>query len=107
MINAARNGSINLASIDSVAVLMGLLQGEGVQREVTAAIRGLLSDRGAESVNTMLTTAGMPSEGLFASVIGTAALIFAAVGVVVQLKAQAVPGLFGWGPSGFLVPDAG
>ena len=68
----------------SVAAL--IFDREGVQREVTAAIRGLLGDRGAESVNTMLTAAGMPSEGVFASVIGTAALIFAAVGVVVQLK---------------------
>jgi membrane protein len=59
---------------------------EGVQREVTEAIRGLLGDKGSEAVNTMLTAAGKPSEGVFASVIGTATLIFAAVGVVVQLK---------------------
>ena len=45
---------------------------EGVQREVTEAIRGLLGDKGAESVNTMLTAAGKPSEGIFASIIGTA-----------------------------------
>ena len=57
-----------------------------MQAEVTAAIKGLLGDKGAEAVNTMLTSAGKPSEGIFASIIGTAALIFAAVGVVVQLK---------------------
>jgi membrane protein len=34
----------------------------------------------------MLTSAGKPSEGIFASIIGTAALVFAAIGVVVQLK---------------------
>jgi len=59
---------------------------EGVQREVTEAIRGLLGDKGAESVNSMLSAAGQPSEGVFASIIGTVTLIFAAVGVVVQLK---------------------
>jgi membrane protein len=59
---------------------------EGVQAEVTTAIKGLLGDKGAEAINTMLTSAGKPSEGIFASIIGTAALIFAAIGVVVQLK---------------------
>jgi membrane protein len=70
-----------------VISIAGLVLGrEGVQAEVTTAIKGLLGDKGAEAVNTMLTSAGKPSEGIFASVIGTAALIFAAIGVVVQLK---------------------
>ena len=34
----------------------------------------------------MLTAAGAPSEGVFASIIGTVTLVFAAIGVVVQLK---------------------
>ena len=34
----------------------------------------------------MLTAAGAPSEGIFASIIGTVTLVFAAIGVVVQLK---------------------
>jgi len=59
---------------------------EGVQREIIEAIRGLLGEKGAEAVNTMLTAAGKPSEGIFASVIGTVTLVFAAIGVVVQLK---------------------
>jgi membrane protein len=59
---------------------------EGVQREVTGAIRGLLGEKGAEAVNTMLSAAGKPSEGIFATIIGTVTLVFAAIGVVVQLK---------------------
>lgn len=59
---------------------------EAVQHEVTEALRGLLGDKGSEAINTMLTAAGKPREGIFASVIGTITLIFAAVGVVVQLK---------------------
>src|SRR5207302_748899 len=59
---------------------------EGVQQEVTGAIRGSLGDKGAEAVNTMLSAAGKPGEGIFASIIGTVTLVFAAIGVVVQLK---------------------
>jgi uncharacterized BrkB/YihY/UPF0761 family membrane protein len=76
-------GPLIVVVISIAALIFGR---EGVQREVTDAIRSLLGERGAESVNTMLTAAGKPSEGVFASIIGTAALIFAAVGVVVQLK---------------------
>jgi membrane protein len=68
----------------SIATLV--LDREGVQREVTEAIRGLLGDKGAEAVNTMLTAAGKPGEGIFASIIGTVTLVLAAIGVVVQLK---------------------
>jgi membrane protein len=70
-----------------VISLAGLFFGqEGVQKEVTQAIRGLLGDKGSEAVNAMLTAAGAPSEGVFASIIGTVTLVFAAIGVVVQLK---------------------
>jgi membrane protein len=76
-------GPLIVVVISVAALIFGR---EGVQREVTEAIRGLLGDKGTESVNAMLTAAGKPSEGLFASIIGTIALVFAAVGVVVQLK---------------------
>ena len=46
----------------------------------------LLGDKGAEAVNGMLTAAGKPSEGVIASIIGTVALVLAAIGVVMQLK---------------------
>jgi membrane protein len=68
----------------SVAAL--IFSREGVQREIIDAIRGLLGAKGAEAVNAMLTAAGKPSEGILASVIGTVTLVFAAIGVVVQLK---------------------
>jgi hypothetical protein len=70
-----------------VISIAGLVfQREGVQQEVVAAVEGLVGDKGAEAVGGMLNAAGKPSEGLFATVIGTAALLFAAIGVVVQLK---------------------
>src|SRR5947207_1280015 len=42
----------------SIATLV--LDREGVQREVTAAISGLLGEKGAEAVNNMLSAAGRP-----------------------------------------------
>jgi membrane protein len=68
----------------SVATL--LFQREGVQGQVIESIRGVIGDKGAEAVATMLSSAGKPSEGWFATIIGTVTLLFAAIGVVVQLK---------------------
>jgi membrane protein len=76
-------GPLIVVVISIAALIFGR---EGVQREVTEAIRGLLGDKGSESVNAMLSAAGKPSEGIFASIIGTVTLVFAAIGVVVQLK---------------------
>ena len=61
-------GPLIVVVISIAALIFGR---EDVQREVTQAIGGLLGDKGAESVNTMLSAAGEPSEGLFASIIGT------------------------------------
>jgi len=57
-----------------------------VQAQVMSGLKGLLGDSGAQAVNGMLTGAGQQGEGIFSSIIGTATLVFAAVGVVVQLK---------------------
>lgn len=70
--------------IISIAALV--FQREGVQQEVTEGIRDAIGNEGAESVRTMLGGAGSESQGLFATIIGAATLLFAAVGVVVQLK---------------------
>jgi membrane protein len=65
----------------------GLLLGEeAVRGEVAAGLRGLLGDSGAQAVNTMLAAADKPTQGIFATLIGVGALIFAAIGVVIQLK---------------------
>jgi membrane protein len=68
----------------SVAALV--FDREGVQRQVVDAIRGLIGEQGAEAVAGMLGGADRPKQGVFATVIGTATLLFAAIGVVVQLK---------------------
>ncbi|HYD05962.1 MAG TPA: YihY/virulence factor BrkB family protein [Reyranella sp.] len=78
--------SIGPLIVLAISIATVVLDRGDVQREVTDAIRGLVGDRGAEAITAMLTDAGKPSEGLFATIIGMVALVFAAVGVVVQLK---------------------
>jgi membrane protein len=69
-------------------VIAGLFFGEEIVRsQVGESIKGLMGDTGAQAVNTMLTGANSESEkGIVPTLIGVGALIFAAVGVVVQLK---------------------
>jgi len=69
-----------------ISIASLVLKREGVQGAVVDALTGLLGDKGGEAIKTMLQAAGKPSEGIVATIIGTATLIFAALGVVVQLK---------------------
>jgi membrane protein len=67
--------------------IAGLVFGaEAVQAQVFGALHGLLGDSGTQAIDAMLKGANRPREGIFATVIGVGALVFAAVGVVVQLK---------------------
>jgi membrane protein len=65
----------------------GLVFGrEAVQGQVTESLNGLLGENGAQAINGMLASAAKPQEGLIATVVGIVTLVFAAIGVVVQLK---------------------
>jgi membrane protein len=78
--------SIGPVIVIAVAVA-GLVFGrEAINGEVASSIKGLLGDTGAKAVQAMLADAGRPRQGLLATVLGSSALVFAAVGVVVQLK---------------------
>jgi membrane protein len=67
--------------------IAGLLFGQdAVRGEVSNSLKSLLGDRGAEAINGILASASKPQDGIFASVVGVGALVFAAIGVVVQLK---------------------
>jgi membrane protein len=59
---------------------------EAVSGQVASSIRDMLGDTGAKAVEAMLADAGRPREGLVATLLGLAAVMFAAIGVVVQLK---------------------
>ena len=70
-----------------VIAVAGLIFGQdAVRGEVSTQIRGLLGDTGAQAVQSMLADASRPRSGIVATVFGVGALVFAAVGVVVQLK---------------------
>lgn len=65
----------------------GLVFGQEAARgEVSSALSGILGESGALAVNAMLLGASKPHEGILATVIGVGTLLFAAIGVVVQLK---------------------
>ena len=65
----------------------GLVFGQdAVRGEVTSQLTGLLGRDGAQSVEAMLAGASRPRDGIIATLIGAATLVFAALGVVVQLK---------------------
>jgi membrane protein len=70
----------------AVAVAGLTFRQEAVRGEVGAQLQALLGDAGAQAVNAMLLGASKPMEGTLATVLGVGALMFAAVGVVVQLK---------------------
>jgi membrane protein len=67
--------------------IAGLVFGaEAVQAQIFGALQGLLGDSGTQAIDAMLKGANRPREGIVATVIGVGTLLFAAVGVVVQLK---------------------
>jgi membrane protein len=67
--------------------IAGLMFGaEAVQNQVFGSLHGLLGDGGTQAIEAMLKGANRPREGILATVIGVGTLVFAAVGVVVQLK---------------------
>jgi len=59
---------------------------EAVRGQVSHQLSDLLGDEGAKGVEDMLAAAGRPTEGIIATIVSLVTLIFAAIGVVVQLK---------------------
>ena len=78
--------SIGPLIVIAIAVA-GLIFGQdAVRGDVSGSLKGLLGDTGAQAIDAMLISASKPREGILATAIGIATLIFAAIGVVVQLK---------------------
>jgi membrane protein len=78
--------SIGPLIVVAISIASLLFEREDVQEEVIDSLRGLIGDAGAGSIATMLNGAGSQDEGLFAVIIGTVALLYAAISVVMQLK---------------------
>jgi len=67
--------------------IAGLFFGhEAVTSQVTSSLKGMLGDTGAKAIESMLAGASRPAEGALATILGIGALLFAAIGVLVQLK---------------------
>jgi len=62
------------------------LGADAVRGQVNNQVRGLFGNSGAEALERLLAGANHPHQGLLATIFGIATLVFAAVGVVVQLK---------------------
>jgi membrane protein len=70
----------------SIAVA-GLVFGpDAVHGEIAAQVAGLLGTAGAAALETLLAAANRPYQGALATIFGIGTLLFAAVGVVAQLK---------------------
>jgi membrane protein len=78
----------SLGPIIVIAIAVaGLLFGhEAVTSQVMSSIKEMLGETGAKAVEAMLAGASRPAAGILATVLGLGALLFAAIGVVVQLK---------------------
>jgi membrane protein len=70
----------------AIAVAGFFFGGEAVSGQVADSIKDMLGDTGAKAVQAMLADASRPREGLLATLLGVGTLLFAAIGVVVQLK---------------------
>lgn len=76
-------GPLTLVAI----AIAGLVFGQAAARgEVEVQLRGLLGGPAANAVDALLAGADKPHQGLVATSVGTAILLFTALGVVVQLK---------------------
>jgi membrane protein len=70
-----------------VIAVAGLLFGhDAVTAQVMSSFAEMLGETGAKAVEAMLAGASRPAAGILATILGIGALLFAAIGVVVQLK---------------------
>jgi membrane protein len=78
----------SLGPIIVIAIAVaGLFFGhDAVRSQVTSSLQAMLGETGAKAIEGMLAGASRPAAGLLATVLGIGALLFAAIGVVVQLK---------------------
>ena len=59
---------------------------DAVTAQVMSSIEDMLGETGAKAIEAMLAEASRPAAGILATILGIGALLFAAIGVVVQLK---------------------
>jgi membrane protein len=70
----------------AIAVAGLFFEHDAVATQVTSSLKEMLGETGAKAIEGMLADASRPAAGVLATVLGIGALLFAAIGVVVQLK---------------------
>jgi membrane protein len=92
--DALQGAALAYYSVFSVGPLMVIAVGiaglafgpEAARGEVQGQLSGMVGQPAADAIDSMLASANKPEQGLLATVIGAAVLLFSALGVVVQLK---------------------
>src|SRR5437764_4167076 len=92
--DARQGAALAYYSVFSVGPLMVIAVGiaglafgpEAARGEVQGQLSGMVGQPAADAIDSMLASANKPQQGLLATAIGTAVLLFSALGVVVQLK---------------------
>jgi len=92
--DARQGAALAYYSVFSVGPLMVIAVGiaglafgpEAARGEVQGQLSGMVGQPAADATDSMLASANKPQQGLLATAIGTAVLLFSALGVVVQLK---------------------
>ena len=78
--------SIGPLIVIAIAIAGFFFGHDAVDGQVASSVKDLLGDTGANAIQAMLVDAGRPREGIIATSLGLGALLFAAIGVVIQLK---------------------
>jgi membrane protein len=92
--DARQGAALAYYSVFSIGPLLIIAMGiaglafgqEAARGEVQGQLAGMVGQPAADAIDSMLASVNKPQQGVLATVIGTAVLIFSALGVVVQLK---------------------
>ena len=70
-----------------VTAVAGLVWGrEAVQGQLVGQMQGIVGTQGAQAIQTMVANAGKHGQGVLATILGLATILFGATGVFVQLQ---------------------
>src|ERR1700736_2207167 len=78
--------SVGPLMVIAIAIAGFVFGAEAARGQVQEQLSGMVGQTAAAAIDSMLAGANKPQQGLLATAIGTAILLFSALGVVVQLK---------------------
>lgn len=78
--------SIGPLLLIAIAVASLVFEAGAVEQQVLGQIRGMVGEQGAQAIQGMLANAAIGNRSIWATLIGVGLLLFAAIGVVAQLK---------------------